>query len=318
MSLKERLPSILPLFREDSELRVIVESLQAEIDELQTDTAEVKDSLFVETAEGQSLDLIGEELSIIGRRRGRNDENYRQLLQRLVPAFDGRGTTSDVVFAVAAGVTFDTDTVTLREDFGNRAYEVELLESDWAPHQTGTTRELAELADPVAVDRVDPVYLFSEAANPRIQAGNTESGVETVSEDGEIRPAGAGTQSEIAAIGLSSDDLEPLSTRGPGVSGQNTAEAEALNYDLSQRGVITELRDTAASTTYSFTVDTTTPTDFVVETRGGSTDFTAVSDFAQTSGFSSGLEAPQVVDIRIRNTATASGSTDAILGADDA
>jgi hypothetical protein len=216
-------------------------------------------------------------------------------------------------------VTFDTDLVALREDFsGAREYEVELLDSGWVPHRTGTTRELAELADPVAVDRIDPVYLFSETVTPRIQAAATESGVETVSEAGEVTPAGAGTQSELFAIGLSSDDLEPLSTRGPGLSGQNTAGPEALDYDLSERGVIVELRDTGDSTRYSFTVDTTTPTDFVVETRGNSTDFTVITDFTGTSGFSSGLEAPQVVDIRIRNTERATGTADAILGADGA
>jgi hypothetical protein len=215
MSLKERLPNVLPLFREDSVLRVIIESIQTEVDEFRTDTGDVKDSLFIETAEGQSLDLIGDEFGIIGQRRGRDDTAFRQFLQGLVPAFDGRGTTSDVELAVAAGVTFDTDLVDLREDFsGAREYEVELLDSGWREHRTGTTRELAEIADPVAVDRIDPVYLFSEPAAIRFQATGTESGIETVSENANIVVDGAGTQSELLAIGLSSDDLGALSTQG--------------------------------------------------------------------------------------------------------
>jgi hypothetical protein len=214
MTLKDRLPNALPLFRDDSELRVIVESLQAEIDDLRTDTSDVKDSLFIETAEGQSLDLIGEELSVVARRRGRDDASYRQFLQGLVPAFDGRGTASDVRFAVASGVTFDTDAVTLREDFGNREYEVELRNSDWVAHRTGTTRELAEISDPVAVDRIDPVYLFTEPGGVALQAGAVETGIETVTETGEVAIEGADAQAELFAIGLSSDDLGALSTAG--------------------------------------------------------------------------------------------------------
>lgn len=317
MALKDRLPNAFPLFRDDSELRVIVESLQAEIDELRAGTSDVKDSLFIETAEGQSLDLIGEELSVVARRRGRDDASYRQFLQGLVPAFDGRGTASDVRFAVASGVTFDTDAVTLREDFGNREYEVELRDSDWVAHRTGTTRELAEIADPVAVDRVDPVYLFTEPGSVAFRAADVETGIETVAEGGEVTIEGGDVQSELFAIGFSSDDLSPLSTRGPGLSGQNTADAEALNYDLSQRGVMAELRGTADSETYSFTIASTTPAEYVVETRGKTTDFTVISDFSATTVVSSGLEAPQVVDIRIRNTTTANGTADVLLGADD-
>jgi hypothetical protein len=214
MSLKERLPNILPLFREASALRVIVESIQAEFDEFRDDTSEVKDSLFVETAEGQSLDLIADEFGIIGQRRGRGDTAFRQFLQGLVPAFDGRGTTSDVELAVAAGVTFDTDLVALREDFQNREYEVELLDSGWRPHRTGTTRELAEIADPVAVDRIDPVYLFTEPASVAFRAGDVETGIETETEQGTVVIDGSDTQAELFAIGLSSDDLSALSTTG--------------------------------------------------------------------------------------------------------
>jgi hypothetical protein len=220
MSLKKRLPNILPLFRDDSALRVIIESVQAQFDEFRDDTADVKDSLFVETAEGQSLDLIGDEFGIIGQRRGRDDTAFRQFLQGLVPAFDGRGTTSDVELAVAAGVTFDTGLVTLREDFQNREYEVELLDSGWRSHRTGTTRELAEIADPVAVDRTDPVYLFTEPASVAFRAGDVETGIETVTDPGEVIISGGDTQSELVAIGLSSDDLSALSTAGFALSAE--------------------------------------------------------------------------------------------------
>jgi hypothetical protein len=215
MGLKDRIPSILPVFREGSDLGIVVDTIDSEFDEFGTDISDVQDSLFVETADGQSLDLIAEELSIIARRRGRDDDQYRQFLQGLVPAFDGRGTERDVEVAVAAGVTFDADAVDLIQDFsGTREYQVELLNSDWVAHSSATTRELAEIADPVAVDRVDPVILFTEEVGVAIQTGATETGIDNESEEEQVAFAVGDTIAETATIGLSSPDLEPLSTDG--------------------------------------------------------------------------------------------------------
>lgn len=294
MGLKDRLPPILPVFREGSAFATVVNAITETFSTFETDTNTVQESLFIETANGQSLDLIGEELSIIGRRRGRGDEQYRRFLQGLVPAFDGRGTETDIRIAVAAGVSFDRSEVGIRQDFQNREYQIELF--DWIAHDSATTRTLADLADPVAVDRVAPVFLFTDPGNVKLNGRATTT--ETILRDG-----------------LSSGNLEPLSTPGPALSGQSTATPEANGYDLNQRGVIVELRDTADSTAYSFTLDATTTAEFVVETRGDTTDFTVISRRSDTASFSDGFEAPQVVDVRIRNTTTAAGTTDALIGA---
>jgi hypothetical protein len=158
-SLKERLPEVLPLFR-DSRLATVIEAVQSEFDEFKSDTDAVQDSLFIDTADGGSLDQIGADFGLIGRRRGRDDTAYRQFLRSVVPAFDGRGTERDVEVAVGAGVAVDAGEIDLRQDFSNREYEVELF--DWSAHRTGTVRDLADLADPVAVDRIDPLYYFSD------------------------------------------------------------------------------------------------------------------------------------------------------------
>jgi hypothetical protein len=199
MSLRERLSSVLALLQRNAAFRAVINAFNAEFETFNTDTQSVKDSLFVDTAAGQSLDLIAEELSIIARRRGRDDEQYRQFLQGLVPAFGGRGTERDVRVAVAAGVSFDRTEVDLRQDFQNREYEVELF--DWIAHSTTTTRTLADLADPVAVDRIDPVYLFSDAGAVRLTGGATVT--ETITRQG-----------------LSSGNLGQLSQRGFTLSDQ--------------------------------------------------------------------------------------------------
>jgi len=175
MSLKERLPEVLPLFR-DSQLATVIEAVQAEFDGFRSDTDAVQDSLFIDTADGGSLDQIGADFGLIGRRRGRGDTAYRQFLRSVVPAFDGRGTERDVEVAVAAGVARAPLFVDLRQDFDNREYEVELF--DWSAHRTGTVHDLADLADPVAVDRVDPVYYFSDEIAVAIGSQPTETGIE--------------------------------------------------------------------------------------------------------------------------------------------
>jgi len=176
MSFKDRLPSVLPLFDDGSRLKVIVDALGDEFDSLEADTEAVQNSLFVNTADGQSLDLIGDDFGALGQRRGRDDEAFRQFLRSVVPAFDGRGTERDVEVAVAAGVAVDPDEIDLRQDFASREYEVELF--DWTSHKTGTVRELADLADPVAVERIDPLYYFSDevAVGVDVESADIDSG----------------------------------------------------------------------------------------------------------------------------------------------
>jgi len=192
MSLRERLPSVFPLFDDDSRLKVIVDALDDELTELEDDTEDVQDSLFVETADGQSLDLIGDDFGQIGQRRGRNDQAYRQFLQSIVPAFDGRGTERDVEVAVAAGIASSPDDVDLIQDFDNQEYEVVLKNAAWTAHQSGTVRELADLADPVGVDRVDPVHNELPTASVGIGSGSTV--------------INSGTELETAIVGIDAGD----------------------------------------------------------------------------------------------------------------
>jgi hypothetical protein len=253
MGLKDRIPSILPIFRQNSDLGTVVDAIDSEFDKFGADTTGVQESLFVKTAEGQSLDLIGEELSIIARRRGRSDDEYRKFIQGLVPAFQGRGTERDVEIAVAAGVTRDRDAVDLRQDFsGTREYEVELLNSDWIAHRSGLTRDLAEIADPVSVDRIDPVYLFTEPAVFVIAAAATD--IAALEERSEvISPVitGAQTQSALLAVGLSSDadnlGLEPLSTDGFVLSLRDRPTGDIVFVTANTQFAVNPVSETATS-----------------------------------------------------------------------
>jgi hypothetical protein len=91
--------------------------------------------------------------------------------------------------------------------------------------------------------------------------------------------------------------------------------AEIVNYDLSTTDTIVELTDTSSDELYGFDIDTDGATaDFVVEIRGGTVGFIQVDEFLGAAFVSSGFTGPEVVGIRIRNTSTANGTADVILG----
>jgi hypothetical protein len=212
MSLLDRLPSTLPVLRDDSNIGALILTIQSEFEQFQSETDAVQNSLFLPTASGQSLDLIGVEFGLTGRRANRSDAAYREFLQGLVPIFNGRGTEKDVEVAVAAGVANNPTDVDLDQDFQNRTYQVELL--DFEPHQSGTTRDLAELADPPAVDRVEPVQLLSEPTTVAVATTDTQVGIETILTPIDVFVSETDTDSELRAVGLSAEKLEPLSTSG--------------------------------------------------------------------------------------------------------
>jgi hypothetical protein len=89
---------------------------------------------------------------------------------------------------------------------------------------------------------------------------------------------------------------------------------EIEGYDLSTLGTVVELTDTSTHEVYGFDLEATASADFVIEIRGGTVGPIQVDSFTGTDSFSSGFEGPEVVDILIRNTSTASGTADAILG----
>jgi hypothetical protein len=91
--------------------------------------------------------------------------------------------------------------------------------------------------------------------------------------------------------------------------------AEIEGYDLSTTGTVVELQNTSSDEFYGFLIEATAAVDFILEVSGGTVGPIGVDAFQSTDSVNGGFEGPEVVDIRIRNTTTASGETaDAILG----
>lgn len=211
VDLGERVPYPLPQ-DDDTTLQQWLAELQVEANDIDAAVDAVLDSFQPYAASGQALDELGRDFGELGRRRGRDDEQYRSFLLGLVAAFDGRGTVPGVETAIAAGVLTTSDDVSLTEDFDTQQYEVTLENESWSAHKSGTVRDLADLADPSVVGLRDPVHNILKKTSVGIKAGEVSSGEMYRSPETVVGIDPGGTTSELWSIGLSAPTLGALST----------------------------------------------------------------------------------------------------------
>jgi len=151
-----RLPGLLPR-EDDSVFRRYVDAFDEEVEEEYEDAIiEIKLSRQIDNAEGDNLDRLGRLFGPIGRRRGREDDEYRTYLRSIVPVFSGRGQKHAIRNAVAAALAIDVDDVTIDEDFENVEYTIVL--TDWPDHAGTTIEDIADIADASGVRQSDTRY----------------------------------------------------------------------------------------------------------------------------------------------------------------
>lgn len=149
----EQFPKPLPRDPQD----VTRQWIEAHADDLATyDEAleQIAISQDILKAEGRALDEIGKDFGVIGRRRGRGDDEYRAHLLSIANAFEGRGTDSGMRYAIGAGIQARPDEVEITEYVDHHAYSVTV--HDWISHKTSTIDMLADLADPSGVELYNP------------------------------------------------------------------------------------------------------------------------------------------------------------------
>lgn len=192
--LGERVPYPLPK-DPDTDLQRWLSELQAEAETLDDAIDATVESLQIADASDQALDELGKDFGRLGRRRGRNDNQYRSFLLGLVAAFNGRGTPGGIRLAIAVGILASEDDVELIEDFDTQEYEVVLKNESWASHQSGTVRELADLADPSVVQLRDPVHNRLDSAVIDIGTAETVVSAMTVGDPAAVVIDAGDTQS---------------------------------------------------------------------------------------------------------------------------
>lgn len=135
-----------------------MEAHDVEFETLDSKRTDVIEARQIDKADGQELDRIGAIFGELGKRRGRNDNTYRAYLKSIVDAFNGRGSIDGLKFAVASAIGGTKDNVRVVEDFENLTYTVEIVNLD-TQFITEAVNDLAELADPSAVDLDEAIIL---------------------------------------------------------------------------------------------------------------------------------------------------------------
>jgi hypothetical protein len=126
-------------------------------DEEFTDIKEAIDSAvsdkFVDTADGGLLEEIGELFGpVIGKRRGRTDEEYRKYLKSVVQSFISRGTNSGIKLAISASTDIPTGDIEIREDFQENSYDLVIQPN--TPVRVSLIENVADIADPSGVQHI--------------------------------------------------------------------------------------------------------------------------------------------------------------------
>jgi len=118
MSIIDGLYDISPKNDEDSRIYKYIDSFKEEFEKYKSDLEKVKLSWQIENAEGNELDEIGKIFGDLGKRRGRNDNNYRIFLKSIVSTFSGRGTIPDMRFAINNALLVGDFDVEIDEIYG--------------------------------------------------------------------------------------------------------------------------------------------------------------------------------------------------------
>jgi hypothetical protein len=130
------------------------------------------DDIRVEQRNSADLDRVGALFGPLGRRRGRNDAEYRAFLRSIVQSFSGRGTVDGIKFAVAAGIDIPESDVIVTEDFQSNSYSITVLNPNGI--NSSVVDEMAELADPSGIG-LDSIQYSGDPFAIEITFGNTQS-----------------------------------------------------------------------------------------------------------------------------------------------
>lgn len=128
-------------------LEVYEEDIQAIYNEIGL----VRGGYYIETAHGPQLDLIGFQFGELGRRRGRNDVEYRALLRSLVKVFNGTGTRNDIKIAVATAIRGQTEDIEVAENYEQSGFYV-IISQDPDTDVSRSISELVELSRPSGIE----------------------------------------------------------------------------------------------------------------------------------------------------------------------
>lgn len=253
-------------YRTESIISRYVESGEEELDTIQHVIEDAIEAKFLSSAEGIELDRIGSLFGpVIGKRRGRTDEQYRIYLESVVQSFISRGTVDGIKLAISAATDVPVADITIDEDFENNEYEVIVIPN--TPVDVALLEEIAQIADPSGIQQILTRFPVFDEAGVADDASFTE-GI-TLPEDMAVSDSvanfGFGTEGAVFE-GVSTDDANAvnankfLSTEQ--MAGDDTSAIDpnltTFNEDL---GIADVAATPRGSATEDIEVDETTEVD---------------------------------------------------------
>lgn len=147
---------------------------EIQVREMDADFDYIRRSRNVDTSAGQDLERLGSLYGELGKRRNRDNDEYRTYLKGLVQSFNARGTKPGLKFAIASAVNTDVENIVIEEDFTNNEYSIRIQDTD-VGFLGSVVNEVAELADPSGVALAEAPVIELEGAD--IQMTASESAV---------------------------------------------------------------------------------------------------------------------------------------------
>lgn len=220
----------------DSTFRKWVAAHQDEFNAYNEDLGAVVASRRILEAEGDDLEEIGEHVGgILGRRRGRGDEEYRQFLMSIVNSFAGRGTPRGMEFAIGSGVQATPEDIEVIEHYDETAYSV--VVGQWISHRVSTLHELADLSDPSGVEMLNPVTYAYDEISVGASANNVVAGTVISIPDGNVGVHATDVAVTISRAGAGAGRFDGMDEFGEGVQlGQPGADEGDDSYGQSSYG----------------------------------------------------------------------------------
>lgn len=178
-TVKQRYETLLSRYLKAHDEQIGVENNDGElVSGLEHDIVSVVESRQIDNATGDDLDRIGAIFGQLGKRKTRNDTDYRAYLKSIVDSFSGRGSRSGLKFAIAAAVGTTTDNIEIQENIEELSYTI-IISNVNTQFISSSIDELAELADPSGVE-LEEAIISVEGNEILIEGGSSSISAQSV------------------------------------------------------------------------------------------------------------------------------------------
>lgn len=234
----------------ESILSRYLEASEEELESVNEDIEKILSSKFVDKAEGDELDRLGELFGTLGKRNERTDTQYRIYLKSVVQSFISRGTQNGIKTAVSAATDVPVDDITINENFKENEYELVVIPNN--PVSAQVIQNVADIADPSGINQIRTRFTPEEDITGVTDASSFKFGTD-VSERLSLNDEVAKSLNDYFEHVASDDDNavndgknsilenQGIDDTASGKSAEVVSDEQAIDDDLSQPPVKEEI-----------------------------------------------------------------------------